>query len=213
VDRAVFHVFSKSIADFRIFNSDDDFRRMISVMWFYQIRKPPIKFSWFYELKETNKQKFKDEFASKTVPRIVDIVAYCLMPTHLHLVLAEKEDGGVSFFMSQILNSYTRYFNTKHNRKGPLWESRFKKVEIGDDDQLRHVTRYVHLNPVTAYLTDKPQLWPASSYGEYISSEITESLCSFRSLIDMSGQDYKNFTEDQVSYQRELAKIKNHMLD
>jgi putative transposase len=80
------------------------------------------------------------------------------MPTHIHLVLRQLKDGGISKFMSNILNSYSRYFNIKHNRKGPLWEGRFRKVLVGSDEQLLHLTRYVHLNPVTACLVDKPKI-------------------------------------------------------
>ena len=70
--------------------------------------------------------------------------------------------------MRRLLNSYTRYFNEKIKRKGPLWEGRFKKVLVNSDEQLLHLTRYVHLNPVSAGIVEKPEDWPCSSYREYI---------------------------------------------
>ena len=80
--------------------------------------------------------------------------------------------------MGDILNSYSRYFNTKQKRKGPLWEGRFENVLIKTDEQLLHLTRYIHLNPVTAYLVDQAKDWQASSYNEYLeNSDFNECIC------------------------------------
>ena len=136
------------------------------------------------------------------------------MPTHIHLVLRQLKDNGISKFMSNILNSYSRYFNLKHNRKGPLWEGRFKKIMVENDDQLLHLTRYIHLNPVTAYLVNRPEDWFASSYHEYIMSVVQENrLCNCTYTLDTNPTSYKRFVEDNISYQRELAKIKHLAMD
>jgi len=213
MDFKVYHVFSKSIVEFRIFNNETEFQRMTDITWYYQTKKPPIKFSWFNDLDEKNKHKIKEDIASKDATKLVDIIAYCFMPTHVHMVLRQLEEKGISIFMKNILNSYTRYFNSKHNRKGPLWEGRFKKVEITNDEQLLHLTRYVHLNPVTAYLVDKPELWPASSYREYVAKENKKGICTFAPVLDIMPDGYKRFTEDQISYQRELASVTKHLFD
>ncbi len=78
------------------------------------------------------------------------------MPTHIHLILKQLKEDGISAYMSKILNSYTCYFNRRTKRKGPLWESRFKRVEVTSDEQLLHLTRYIHLNPVTAHIVEEP---------------------------------------------------------
>jgi putative transposase len=116
--------------------------------------------------------------------------------------------------MNRVLNGYTRYFNAKHHRKGPLWTGRFKRVLVETDERLIHLTRYIHLNPVTAYLVDKPELWQFSSYREYLIREpMKEKVCEFKHLLEISPNEYKKFVDDQISYQRELAAIKDLILD
>jgi len=200
----VYHVFNKSISEFKIFNSESDFLRIKNVIRYYQIEKQPVKFSEFEERKVKNYT-----FNNK---KLVEIICYCLMPTHIHLVVKQLIDLGISKFMNNILNSYSRYFNIKHNRKGPLWEGRFKKVLVETDEQLLHLTRYIHLNPTTAYLVDKPIDWEYSSYKEYI-SDCNERICKYEDIIDIKPDAYKTFVEDRISYQRELAKIRGLILE
>lgn len=136
------------------------------------------------------------------------------MPPHIHLILRQCKDKGISTFMSQISNSYARYFNMRHKRKGPLWEKEFRNVLISSDEQLLHLTRYIHLNPSTVGLVDKPQDWRASSYKEYLGeAKEEEIICDFESIIDLSPVSYKKFVEGRVSYQRELRKIKTFLLE
>jgi putative transposase len=131
------------------------------------------------------------------------------MPTHLHLTLKQLKENGITIFMSNILNSYTRYFNTKHNRKGPLWEGRFKNILIETEEHLLHLTRYIHLNPVTAYLVNKPEEWFASSYEEYVLKvDDNERICKYDDVLDIEAAFYREFVQDTVSYQRELATLK-----
>lgn len=173
---------------------------------YYQIENPPTKFSKFIRRCKDNICK---DFSSDK-EKLASIVAYCLMPTHIHLVLKQLKENGISIFMSHVLNSYTRYFNIKHDRKGPLWESKFKNVLVKTDGQLLHLTRYVHLNPVTAYLVRKAEDWPFSSYQEYLLKiDDNEKICEYHGILDINPAYYKDFVEDNVSYQRELARLKS----
>lgn len=211
----IYHVVSRSIAGFQIFNNDSEYGRMLMLMQFFQFENPPGKFSIFLNSEEVQDLGFQKYFNSfkNDQEKLVEIIAYCLMPTHIHLVLKQLKKDGISLYLKNILNSYTRYFNTKHNRLGPLWESRFKSALIKNDNQLLHLTRYIHLNPVTAYLVEKPEEWLFSSYLEYIEKDDKSAITSYDNLIDIDQTRYKNFVEDQVSYQRYLAKIKKLMLD
>lgn len=205
----VYHIFNKSIAGFKIFNNDSDGLRMVALLKYYQIKQPDVKFSYFMRL--NRKEGLRSLQRQNTDNSCaVAIIAYCVMPTHLHLILKQLEDRGISIFMNNILNSYSRFFNTKYNRKGPLWEGRFKNVLVRTDEQLLHLTRYIHLNPVTANLVDSPHLWHVSSYNEYLSNLNNEDkFCSYKDVIDMEPHTYKNFVLDRVAYQRELKEIKD----
>ena len=160
----IYHIFSKSIFKFKIFRNSEEFERMQDLIWFYKRENPEVRYSSFLELK--NKDRFyKENILDNN--ELVEIIAYCIMPTHIHLILKQLMDKGISTFLSKVLNSYTRYFNFKIKRKGPLWESRFKNVAVDTDEQLMHLTRYIHLNPVTARLVDDPRDWKYSSYESY----------------------------------------------
>jgi putative transposase len=136
------------------------------------------------------------------------------MPTHVHFVLKQLSENGISIFIGNLLNSYTRYFNTKHKRKGPLWEGRFKSVLVREQGQLLHLTRYVHLNPVTAGLVDKPEEWAASSYREYIGIVSGKNrICDFKGVLDIDRRRYAKFVEDRIAYQRQLAWMRKLILE
>ena len=135
------------------------------------------------------------------------------MPTHIHLLMQQLEDNGISKFMNLLLKSYSKYFNEKYNRKGPLWEGRFKNVLVETNEQFLHLTRYIHLNPVTADLVNAPEEWKYSSYLEYLALiDKNKMICNFNSYLDMEATSYKKFVKDGISYEKVLAKIKNSIL-
>jgi len=211
----VYHIYNKSIAGFIIFNNGHEYQRILAAVRYYTISKHSSCLARFLELNEESachiNALLTDYLSEK--PKLVDIVAYCLMPTHIHLILKQLAENGISRFMNNVFNSYTRYFNAKHKRKGPLWEGRFKSKFIETDEQLLHLSRYIHLNPVTAFLTDKPESWEYSSYREYLCFEKVLRICSFNEIIKISPVDYKKFIEDRIFYQRELARIKDLIME
>jgi putative transposase len=209
----VYHILTKSIAGFKIFNRNGEFSRMLETIKYYQIVNQPIKFSRALELKKRGDNKSNESHKSlKKEKKSVEVIAYCIMPTHIHLILKQLQEEGISIFMNKILSSYTHYFNLFHKRKGPLWEGRFKNVLIESDEQLYHLTRYIHLNPVTAYLVNNPEDWNFSSYKEYLNIS-KNKICKHDDLFEIDITNYKKFVKDRIPYQRELAKIKNLMLD
>lgn len=205
----IYHIFSKSISGYKIFRDDDEYERMKDLLKYYKTENTPMRFSIFQEIKyKERKQIYKTEGDDL----LIEIIAYCIMPTHFHLVVKQLKENGISFFIQQILNSYSRYFNVKTKRKGPLWEGRFQNVAIETDEQLLHLTRYIHLNPVTAYLVDRPEDWKFSSYKEFLGEE-NKKLCSFLNILDITPDCYKKFVDDRIDYQRQLAEIKKLVLE
>jgi len=138
------------------------------------------------------------------------------MPNHVHFLMKELEKNGISRFMSNFQNSYAKYLNLKTNRTGSLFQSMFKAVRIESDEQLIHVCRYIHLNPLTSYVirdVDGLERYPWSSYPEYfkgISDLIDTNLISD---FFPSKKEFRKFTLDQVDYQRQLDKIKHLSLE
>ena len=107
VNGEVYHVFNKSIAEFKIFNNDSHFDRIINIIRYYQLTRRALSFSNFIRMNSEN----IGVHISSDKKKLVEIIAYCIMPTHLHLVLKQLEDSGISVFMNNILSSYSHYFN------------------------------------------------------------------------------------------------------
>lgn len=104
--------------------------------------------------------------ASKCQKFKVDVIAWCLMDNHIHLLL-DDEHAHLSDCMHSITTAYAMYFNSKTGRKGPLFQDRFKSVPILDDDQLLNCVRYIHDNPAKARI-DTASLYRWSSFSEYM---------------------------------------------
>jgi putative transposase len=77
----------------------------------------------------------------------VELLAYCLMDNHFHMLFYQARQGVLSELMQSILSAYTAYSNRKYKRTGPLFESRFKAALINNGTYLMHISRYIHLNP------------------------------------------------------------------
>lgn len=204
----IYHVFNKSIANYCIFNKKELAERFIEILEYYN--NPENKIS--YSLAKKYTQKFTSVGLLYYNPCFFfKIIAYCIMPDHYHLVIKILGGKSLSKYISDVENSFTRYFNLKFKRKGPLWESRFKFVLIENNKQLLHVVRYVHLNPTTSNFVDKPENWPFSSYKEYLKNKTYLQTINEISIKDID--EFKKFTQNNVEYQKTLKKIKKKLLE
>lgn len=207
VNENIYHIVNRSIAKYQVFNNDTDYARFINILDLYRFSDFIHKYSNFQALSPSN-QKIIIKSVRENNKKIVNMVGYCLMPTHIHLILKQLTNGGISKYMGKVLNSYSRYFNLKHNRKGPLWQGRFRNIKVDTDEQLLHLTRYVHLNPTSADLVKNPKKWKFSSYNEYL-NEVRVKICDYQELLKIDLKEYKKFVLDRVDYQKKISKIKN----
>lgn len=120
--------------------------------------------------------------------------AYVLMGNHYHLLI-ETPRGNISAFMQSLNTAYTTYFNRKRRRIGHLFQGRYKALLIEADSYLLQLSRYIHLNPVTAKIVERPEDYPYSSYRAFIDPK-RETL-AFRHLI-----------WSMVTSQKELAPVR-----
>jgi putative transposase len=100
-------------------------------------------------------------------PQAVEIIAYCLMPTHYHLLVLSMTDD-MSDHMQPFALSYTKAINRRFGRVGSLFQGRFRAIHVDRDAYLLHLSRYIHLNPVRAGLVRRPEDWEFSSYRDFI---------------------------------------------
>ncbi len=79
---------------------------------------------------------------------LVDLYGWCLMDNHYHLLVSEREPGGISQFTMKLNVGYAKYFNERYERSGTLFQGRTKKVLIECDQQFNYILHYIHLNPL-----------------------------------------------------------------
>ncbi|MCP4289087.1 MAG: transposase [Gammaproteobacteria bacterium] len=101
-------------------------------------------------------------------PESADILAYCQMPTHYHLLIYNKSEQFGKKVMQPFTVSYTKAVNKQQDRVGPLFQGPFQAICVDNDAYLHHLTRYIHLNPVMAGHVAHPADWEFSSYPDYI---------------------------------------------
>ncbi|PJE57966.1 MAG: transposase [Candidatus Portnoybacteria bacterium CG10_big_fil_rev_8_21_14_0_10_36_7] len=111
----------------------------------------------------------------------VNIIAFCLMPNHFHFLIQQLSINAISKFFSDLCNSYSKYFNTKYETVGSLYQGRFKAKLIDSDEYLIHVSRYIHLNPIDLFFPSKNIVndllnYEWSSLKSYLSSSKNETI-------------------------------------
>lgn len=207
-----YHIYSRSIAKYVIFNDREDFSRMLNNINLLRYCDFKYEYSKFSRLNPLIQNSIIENLKEGAIH--VKIIAYCLMPTHIHLILKQTADQGISKYMAKVLNSYAKFFNLKHRRLGPLWEGRFKSVLVSNDQQMFHLTQYIHLNPTSLKLVEKPEGWQFSSCREYIDKiPAKDKICSYDNLFDCSSKEYQKLLVNRKSYQQKLSQIKNLLID
>lgn len=145
----IYHVINRGVDKRNIFLKPQDYARFILGLYFFNDRKG----SDIWTSLKNKEQEISTILGRPDRPirderkRIVDLLAFVLMPNHYHLIIREIEEGGISTFM-QKMGGYSWYFNKQNERVGSLFQGRYKAVRIRDDTQLSNVFVYVHTNPV-----------------------------------------------------------------
>lgn len=200
-----YHIFNRGVEKRLIFLDDQDHQIFLYYLFVYT---QPI---------ETVLLRFPNlpiRLYNKNLNSEVELIAYCLMPNHFHLLLRQKSRDATSKLIKQITNAYTFYFNKKYQRVGSLFQGRFKAVSIGSDELLLHISRYIHLNPLVAEIVINLKDYQWSSYPEYMKKS-KDPMCSREIILSYfpSDSEYGRFISDQVDYARELDRIKHLTLD
>ena len=136
-----YHCYSRGTEKRKIFLNKKDYERFIALLFVCNSIKT-------IHLSDFSKKTFGELFEIERGGSLVEIGAYCLMPNHFHLLLHEKQEGGISLFMQKVMTAYTMYFNKKNERTGSLFESRFKAEHANNDRYLKYLFSYIHLNPI-----------------------------------------------------------------
>lgn len=209
-----YHIFNRGVAKQPIFDDKKDLQQFILATNYYRFTKPNLKLSSYKKLSLENRQKYLLEMQSKQ-NKLIEIVSYALMPNHFHFLLRQNIDNGISKFISQLSNSYTKHYNIRHDRVGPLLQGVFKAVKIEDERQLLQVSRYIHLNPLSSLIVNEKELlsYQWSSFKDYLASN--SYLIDRKPILEYfdTTSSYKKFVLEYADYAKELEKIKHLVLE
>lgn len=198
-----YHVFNRGVARQDIFLDSEDFRLFLYRLK-EQVSGKPI-------LLMSNKKYQRKIFEAG----MFEIISYCLMPNHFHLVIKQLKNVPISELMGRVITGYSKVFNKKYERVGTLFQDQFKAVLIENDEQLTWLTAYVHQNPTVANLVETPEEWEWSSYRDYmnfrngtlVNKNLVLSLPTFNNDLER----YKNFVIDSLEPIKN-RKIAEHLL-
>lgn len=211
----IYHLLNRGVARAPIFTNKRSYKRFIETIDFYRFANIPLRLSYFLVLSLDDRQRMRSDL-EKQNQKLVEILCYCLMPNHFHIVAKQLMDGGISMFIRKTCDSYTKYFNLKNDRVGPLMQGNFKAIRVETDEQLIHLSRYVHINPYIGNVVQRKELlvYPFSSLPAYLSTE--DFVFLNKDLVIghfPSAREYKRFVLNQADYKKSQLHINHLMLE
>jgi putative transposase len=222
VNDEIYHIIIRGVGDTKIFKEQNDYYRMIFSLYEFNTTKP-IEIR--NKRKEARERKYGEQFSvsfegNDDRDLLVEVLAFCFMPNHVHLLLRQIKKDGISCFMRKVGAGYGGYFNRRYNRRGHLFQNRFQAVHIKTNDQLQTVFVYIHANPIslvepkwkeagvknTIKAIKFIENYKWSSYLDYLDKKNFPSLTDRKFLEDIMGKNEKckKFVNDWIKYKNEL---------
>ncbi len=202
LEEAFYHLYNRGVEKRNIFLDDRDYKVFLNLLANY-LQPVPV-----------TKSKPKDKI--KNLANEIDLLLYCLMPNHFHLLVKQHTKDGITKLIRRVCTTYTLYFNDRYSRIGTLFQGKYKAVMVQSDEKLIHLSRYIHLNPTEIPETD-PFNYPYSSIRDYLSKTKSdwlkpeEILNSFESNRKTAPLSYESFIKD--FQQDSTAKVEDLILE
>jgi len=188
-----YHIYSRGVNKELIFREPTDYHFFLSILRRY-LSPDNIK---------NKSYKIYPKFEG------LQLISFCLMPNHLHLLIYQNDSKTIEKFMRSIITTYVMYFNKKYDRQGPLFQSKYKASLIDHDAYLHHISRYIHLNP------PKWRSYPYSSLA-YIMGEKNAAWVKPKLLLglfDNNKEKYLDFIKDYEDQKEMLDELKWELAD
>lgn len=209
----IYHVFNRSIGKAAIFNSSEYLNKILEIVNYYRFSQR-LRLSKYNLMSESLQNEYMANIV-KSSP-LIEIYVYSFMTNHYHLLIKQLQAKGISRFLSNIQNSFAKYFDLKNDRNGGLFQASFKAKRITNNEEFIHVSRYIHLNHVTSRIIEFDQLltYEWTSLPCYLNENLNKFV-NTQPILDYfkTPEKYLRFLKNQVDYQRKLKKIKDLLLD
>ena len=140
------HVMNRGVDKRNIFMQQEDYFRFIHDLFEFNDTAPANNLTYFFS--KSSKDIAKPYIDKKPRKLLVEILAFCLMPNHYHLLLKPRFDDGIAKFMKKLNMGYAKYFNEKYRRSGALFQGRYKSVTVSNEAHFIYLPYYIHLNPL-----------------------------------------------------------------
>jgi putative transposase len=150
VSGQIYHIYNRGVDKRDIFMDDEDRYRFIHDLYEFNDKNPAIILNNYLNKKIYNKslEVGLPKIKRREREMLVEILAFCLMDNHFHMLIRQKEANGITIFMRKIGTGYTNYINKKYDRNGALFQGKFKSVHVGKDAHLMYLPIYIHFNPL-----------------------------------------------------------------
>ncbi len=153
-----YHIYAHGVEDVLVYRDHEDYKRFMECLYLLNTKKP-VNIDGIKKLLKRGLTSHQTIYEiNEGDEKLVDIGAWCLMPNHFHILVRIKESDiegkGLSKFMQKLMTSYTMYFNKKNERIGALFGSSFKAQHVTEDNYLKYLFSYIHLNPVKLIQAD-----------------------------------------------------------
>jgi putative transposase len=149
-----YHIYNRGVEKRNIFLEDIDYRVMLSYLQTYLLPKDEQR---LYAVIADPNAYYKDKNNALKLLRLnnfsksITLLSFCLMTNHYHMIIRQHEELSMDSFMNSLWTRYTMYFNKKYKRVGPLFQDVYKAVLIQSDEQLLHLSRYIHVNNIAKH--------------------------------------------------------------
>ena len=141
----------------------------------------------------------------------LELVSYCLMPNHFHLLFFQQGIDAITKIMRSIATGYVMYFNKRYNTSGSLFQGVYKASKIKDDAYYQHISRYIHLNALDTGADFR--YYNYSSYKYYNKTATADWIHPEKGMQDMSPLQYEKFIYDWIPYRKEVKDTARYLAD
>lgn len=145
VQGEIYHIYNRGVDKRDIFMDDEDRVRFIHDLYEFNDSNPALNLAVHLN---KNKEVGLPNIQRKPREMLVEILAFCMMDNHFHLMIRSISENGITEFMRKLGTGYTNYFNKKYERNGALFQGKFKSVHIEKDSHLMYLPIYIHFNPL-----------------------------------------------------------------
>ncbi len=143
-----YHVFNRGVDKRIIFDDEEDYSYFMHILEVFNDIEPAENIRYFYRSRTSIENP---KTANKERKPLVEIVSFCLMPNHFHIIIKQLVDGGISKFLQKLGTGFTHYFNKKNKRSGVLFQGKTKSSHIDEERYLNYLKMYIELNPLDIY--------------------------------------------------------------